>query len=196
MAGAIEIVLFDLGKVVVDFDTSRIVTALRRFSAASPEEITRLLSVSPLYHDFERGAITPAALHAELQRTLSFTLPYEAFVPLWNDIFTRKPEMEAVVRAAKGKCRIGALSNTNELHWEFLRSNFDIMNEFDEYFLSHQLHCRKPEEAIYRKVLERTGVPGERIMYIDDIPAFIAAACRAGIRGVVFESPRQVQELL
>jgi HAD superfamily hydrolase (TIGR01509 family) len=194
MAEQIEVILFDLGKVIVDFDTMRIAREVSRRSGATREDIVRLISSSSLYHDFEKGNIAPVDFLAAIESQLSFTIPYAEFLPVWNDIFTLKPEMETYVRQMKRKYRIAALSNTNELHWAFLKEKFDIMRIFDDLFLSCELHCRKPEEEIYKKALDRYKLPPGRIAYIDDVPAFVAVACGLGIQGYVFKSVEDLKE--
>ncbi|MGA2090405.1 MAG: HAD family hydrolase [Endomicrobiales bacterium] len=194
MAQPIDIILFDLGNVVVDFDSRRIVKEFAHRSGASPHDIAQLISTSTLYHDFEQGTVTPAELHKALEHHLSFTIPYPEFLPIWNDIFSAKPDMEEFIRDMKTKCRIAALSNTNELHWNYLKEKFDIMNIFDDYFLSFQLHCRKPQEVIYSKVLDYYKVSPETIAYIDDVPSFISVARNLGIQGHIFTTVDDVKQ--
>jgi len=139
-----------------------------------------------VYHDFERGTISPAAFHVAIENHLSVVIPYPEFLLIWNDLFTQKTDMEAFVREMKRKCRIAALSNTNTLHWSYLQEKFDIISEFDDYFLSFQLRCRKPEKAIYQHALDYYKLPPEKIAYIDDVPSFVAVAQSMGIQGYVF----------
>ncbi len=44
----------------------------------------------------------------------------------------------------------------------------------------------KPEEKIYRALLDRYALRPEETVFIDDNPENIAAANRFGIRGVIF----------
>lgn len=196
MAQKVDIVLFDLGKVVVDFDTSRIVTELAGRTKKSPEDIARAISTEPLYHDFERGRITAADFHRALQHTLGLVVSFNEFLPIWNNIFTQKPDMEQLVRETKRRFRIAALSNTNELHWNYLRQQFRIMHSFDDYFLSHTLHTRKPEEKIFNAVLAYYGLAPNRIAYFDDVPEYTAAARERGILAHVFTTVEEARALI
>ena len=43
---------------------------------------------------------------------------------------------------------------------------------------------RKPEPEIYALLLRRLGLPGPAVIYIDDMPEFLAAAAGFGIHGI------------
>lgn len=196
MAQKVDIILFDLGKVVVDFDTSRIVTAFAGHTKKDPEVIARAISTDALYHDFERGNITAADFHRGLKSALGLEISFAEFLPLWNDIFSAKPDSEQLVRDTKRRFRIAALSNTNELHWHFLKQRFRIMHAFDDFFLSHTVHARKPEEKIFSAVLSYYGLQAGRIAYFDDVPEYVDAARARGIRAHVFTSADEARALI
>lgn len=196
MAQKVDIILFDLGKVVVDFDTNRIVNAFAGHTKKGPDAIARAISTEPLYHDFERGHITAADFHRSLNTALGLEMDFNEFLPLWNDIFTPKPDSEQLVRDTKRRFRIAALSNTNELHWNFLKQRFRIMHTFDDLFLSHTLHARKPEEKIFSAVLSYYGLQAGRIAYFDDVPEYVDAARAHGIQAHVFTSADEARALI
>lgn len=63
-------------------------------------------------------------------------------------------------------------------------------------FLSFELGLRKPDRAIYERVLAESGVKPERIIYVDDIPAYTRAAADLKIQVVTFESAAQLERAL
>ncbi len=67
------------------------------------------------------------------------------------------------------------LSNTSHEHWVTF-PQYEVFALFDHRYGSHQLALRKPEEAIYRELEQRTGYSGGEIMFFDDLPENIAAA--------------------
>lgn len=196
MAQKVDIILFDLGKVVVDFDTTRIVNAFAGHTKTGPDAIARAISTEPIYHDFERGHISAADFHRALKSVLGLEMTFNEFLPLWNNIFTAKPDSEQLVRDTKKRFRIAALSNTNELHWNFLKQRFRIMHSFDDLFLSHTLHARKPEDKVFTAVLSYYGLQAARIAYFDDVPDYVAAAREHGIQAHVFTTADAARALI
>lgn len=86
------------------------------------------------------------------------------------------------IRSLSKTYLIATLSNTNVLHWERLCSETDVERLFHRCFLSHRIGLLKPDEAVYRRVLEELDVPPERIVYVDDLELNVEAARRLGIR--------------
>ena len=81
------------------------------------------------------------------------------------------------------------LSNNNPLSCACFSKMMDEAGlPFDKYFkkcfFSFRLHQLKPFPEIYRTAIEGIGLPPEEILFIDDAPANIEAAQRAGIRTI------------
>src|ERR1044071_10121976 len=87
-------VVFDLGKVLVDFDYSvagRRIAALSRMSAA---EVQAFIDHSPLLFRLETGQINGEQFFAEVQSTTGFRGTFAAFSDFFADIFTPIEPME------------------------------------------------------------------------------------------------------
>jgi HAD superfamily hydrolase (TIGR01509 family) len=54
----------------------------------------------------------------------------------------------------------------------------------------------KPSPIIYREALKACRVRAEEAVYIDDIPAYVAAAQQLGMTGIQFKSPEQLVSAL
>lgn len=66
----------------------------------------------------------------------------------------------------------------------------------DDWFFSGELGVLKPEAAIYAHVQEVLGVDGRDLLFFDDRPANVAAACRAGWDARLWESDRVTADTL
>ena len=70
--------------------------------------------------------------------------------------------------------RLGLLSNTNPFMMDFMRSGAfsdrkkSIEDYFDVLFLSYEMRICKPDEEIFRQVLQREGAKAEECLFIDD----------------------------
>jgi glucose-1-phosphatase len=167
-----KIVLFDLGKVLVDFEW---ITAANRIAPrskfAAPELMDKMLR-SPILPRYERGLLSTAEFFDEIRRAIDYRGSFEEFAEGFANIFSEVPAMvglQARVRAAGVPTYI--FSNTNDLAVSHIRRAFPFFSNFDGYFLSYELHQMKPEPGIYEEAERVTGCRGAEILYLDDFPA-------------------------
>lgn len=66
-----------------------------------------------------------------------------------------------------------------------LMRGMGVLAGFDPVVLSCATGCRKPEPRAFAHVLDRLGLPGEAVAYVDDIPEYVAAATALGIRAIL-----------
>ena len=184
-----DLIIFDLGHVLVDFDFKKVVRNLQRYSPLTEKEIRHYFAHTPLWDRFERGRMTPRDFFKSLQNDLKLKgLTFEAFEPLWNRIFWEKADTVAILRRLRGRYRLAMLSNVNVMHWEHIRTHHAFMAWFDVPIPSYAVGHRKPDPEIYRLTLERAGISPARALFIDDVPGHVRAAQAVGIRGLQFLS--------
>ena len=79
------------------------------------------------------------------------------------------------------------LSNTNEIHWKwscehaFPYKTFRVEDYFEHIFLSYEMKMAKPDEEIFRKVLDDAGLDPKETFFIDDSEANCMTARSLGI---------------
>ena len=193
----IKVVIFDLGRVLVDFDHWIAAQKISVLSRNHPQEIFDLFFNSPLVQLFEEGKSSPDDFFAGVSRALGLNIGFSEFLPVWNQIFFVSEENKAVYRLGKklrGRYRLALLSNINVLHFNYLKENFQVFDIFHDIFASCEMGCIKPSTEIYNKVISSLNVlPGE-IFYTDDRPELIEQANSLGIRGFVFKSSKQLKD--
>ena len=175
-----ELVVFDLGKVLLNFDYS---IAIRRFSERSDagiEEIKELVNSSVQY-DYESGKITTDEFFEYVKNGARFLGDRSEFVDFFSDIFS---PMELMInffnRVKSASIPTCVFSNTNEIAIQYISKRFPFYGCFDYYVLSYEEKGMKPDEPIYRVVEQRTIKSGESILYIDDRPENIETGNRLG----------------
>ena len=189
MAQAIKILLFDLGRVLVDFDHLRSAQRIAAFCSKTPRQIYDLFFESGATIAFEAGKITPEDFYLQVKQMLDLKLSYDSFEPIWNDIFFLSAKNRSVfglVNNLRVNYKIALLSNINILHYEYLKKNFPVFGAFDRIFLSFQMGLVKPDKKIYNRVIRDLGVSPQEIFYTDDRPELMESAKSLGIRGCVF----------
>ena len=84
------------------------------------------------------------------------------------------------------------LSNTNEVHYHFLQSRYNVARHFNELILSYEVGYSKPHEEIYREVLRRSKLDAQDCLFVDDLAPNIHTASTLGMHTIHF---RGVQDL-
>ena len=180
-----KVILFDLGKVLVDFDWRVAANRIAAYSEISAEEIIAFFKGTDLMVRFETGAISPEAFYQEIRAAIGYRSDIDEFRTAFSDIFTEIPEMvrlHAALRAAR--IPVWIFSNTNDWAVSHIRKEFPFFSEFDGYFLSYVIGAMKPHPRIYESAEHVTGFQGEEILYIDDLAENVEAGAMRGWQAI------------
>jgi len=199
---SIEVILFDLGNVILPFNHYQIAEKLLPF--AQRKEFQDPQKIFSYLFDWKTGAInlfdegkqSPQEFFQSLRESLQLSISFEAFVPIWTQIFIEDQGVSKIIRSLKGKWRLGLLSNTDPLHFEYIVSTFPIVSELEKWILSYQVGYKKPDPRIFQKAIEWAGVEPDRILFIDDTQSHVEAAVSLGIQGIPFVSAQQLRQVL
>ncbi len=179
-------VFFDLGKVLLNFDWEAVCKGAGTCCDADPMRMIRWIATSQHIQDYECGKLTSRQFYEHARAALGFHGRFEDFAELWSDIFTEIPETVALVRQLKGRVPIALLSNTNEMHIDWVMGRWDFMRLFDHMVLSFRERCAKPEAEIYRRALAKVGVKPADAFFVDDRPENVAGAQAVGMDAMCF----------
>jgi HAD superfamily hydrolase (TIGR01509 family) len=193
----IKAVVFDLGKVLVDFDYGIAGRNLAARAKMPAGDLGRFLVHVPLIIRYETGALTSEQFYQEVRQASGFSGDMEEFASSFADIFT---PIEAMVRLHADLRHHGfptyIFSNTNELAIRFIRRNFPFFQNFDGYILSYEHGSMKPEPKLYEVVEAQSGCRGPEILYLDDRPENIEAGAQRGWQVILQESPEKTHALI
>jgi glucose-1-phosphatase len=190
-----ELIIFDLGRVLLDFDFMKVVRGLQKHSPHSSQEIRHYFKTTPHWDRFERGVMNEKAFFKSLTTDLKLNgLHYEAFMPLWNDIFEEISGTVAILEKLRKSYRLAMISNVNPMHWKHVQKNHSFMKWFEHPIASYAVGHRKPELEIYHLTLKRAKVNPSEAVFIDDVKAHILAARSIGIRAHHFIDAKRLQK--
>lgn len=192
----IEAVIFDLGRVLLDFDHRIAASKISGFTDKPPEEIFNLFFDSGLTRLFEEGKIPPDGFFLKVKEILSLDLRFDEFTAIWNDIFFLTAENLAVYELARGlkkRYKVALLSNINVLHLEHIKKRFPVLDAFHNVITSYESGMIKPEIRLYSKALEILGAEAADTFYTDDRPELVESAKSLGIRGFVFQGVEKLK---
>jgi glucose-1-phosphatase len=190
-------IIFDLGKVLIDFDFKRGYRALESLCSYPAAEIPKRLATTNLVERFETGLVEPRDFVEQFSGILNLHLDYDHFCRLWSSIFTATLVPESMLEGLAARYRLLLLSNTNALHFEMLRQNYGpMLRHFHHLILSYEVHAMKPQPEVFQAAVERAGCRAEECFYTDDISAYVEAARQMGIDAVQFESSDHLEREL
>lgn len=183
-------VVFDLGKVLLDFDYGRAAKTLSVHSDVSATEFRAIVDQSPLLHRFETGLISTAGFFEEIRRLTGYNGPEALFIAAFGDIFDEIPEMVALHQGLSGRgVPTFVFSNTNELAIGHIRRAFPFFAGFTGHIYSYEARSMKPAGGIYDALERLSGLGGADLLYIDDRPENIDAGAARGWRTILHTAP-------
>lgn len=184
---AIRTLIFDLGKVIVDFSYAEAYTRMQSLSGLNPDELRARLFAGPLAVDFECGRVDSHSFIAEVNRRMETSIAPADFGILWSSIFHATPLIpESLLQRLGASHRLVLLSNTNPLHFAMIRETYPHIEHFHSLVLSYELGVMKPDPAIYRAALDQAQCAPDECLFFDDMPENVAGARATGLHARQF----------
>ncbi len=190
-----DVVLFDLGGVLIDFGG---VAAMKELAGIdTDDELWRRWLACEWVRTFERGHCSADEFARGVVADWALALEPEEFLAAFRS-WPRGPLPGAaeLVGEVRATIRAGCLSNTNSLHWEDHYGRWTVLEQLDERFLSFEIGHVKPDRSIFDRVAELLGTRPERVLFVDDNRINVDAALDAGFRAVRAVGPDQARRAL
>ena len=194
MAPGAQAIVYDFGNVLVEIDFDRVVATWARHANVPFDELKPRFRHGPAYEAHERGEIDVARYFQSLREELGIDIPDAAFAEGWDAVFLEPiaPTIELVHRLAPIVPQY-VFSNTNAAHHAHWGPRYrDALAPIRRHFLSHEMGLRKPEAVAFQRLASELGLPPERILFFDDLPANVAAAREVGLEAVLVRSTEDV----
>lgn len=186
--GKFKALLFDLGKVILHFDFTPAFKRLSAETGLKPDQISDFFSRSGLEVLYDGGKITSKDFYLEVKKGLRHNLGYGEFREIWNRIFKLNSEIVSLIQELKSRYRLVLISNTNHMHFEYIRKKYSVMHCFDRHILSYKEKVRKPDERIYRRAMRACSARAREIFYIDDREDLTSAAKELGFHTFTYKN--------
>ena len=143
-------VVFDLGKVLLEFDYGIVARRLAAHSGRDAEQIRGLLDQSPLLFRLESGQMTNEEFFDEVSSLTGYTGGFGEFANIFGDIFSAihpMIDLHGQLRARGVPTFI--FSNTNELAVRHIRANYAFFAHFTDYIYSHEAGAMKSCDFLF-----------------------------------------------
>ncbi len=178
----IKTIIFDFGDIFINLDKP---ATLRELEKHNIQKFSEQIKKNNL--DYEKGLISSEAF-VNVYRGEYQHLDKKQILNSWNAILMDFPEyrFKFIKKLATEKdYQLILLSNTNEIHIDYVKENVpffeDFKNCFDAFYLSHEINYRKPDAAIFKFVMENHDLKPEQCLFIDDTKENTEAAASLGM---------------
>jgi len=176
--------LFDMDEVLYDYDWRARMAGLTELTGLELAELRRRW-----WHDegewaAEAGGLVCGGPHrSALCAALGVELTAEAWVANRRSAMRARPDAIAAVERAAQLGRVSLLTNNGPLLDEHLPTIApEIAPLFGEHLRTTSRYgARKPDPAVFERVLEHYGMPAEHVFFVDELSENVAAAESLGL---------------
>lgn len=192
---AIEVVLFDLGGVLIELGGMGEMSAFAR--EGEEDELWRRWLECPWVRRFETGQCDANSFANGMVEAWSMNVGPEEFLAAftsWPRGFF--PGAREMIQSIDANRRVACFSNTNEIHADRHTDEFGISELFETRFFSHEMGVLKPDREAFDFVIEALGCAPEQILFLDDNQINVHGARAAGLRAERACGPTEAKAIL
>lgn len=179
----IKNIIFDFGDIFINLDKEATPKGLAKLGIPKMTD-----EIVQLNHDYEKGMIDSEDFINFFQE--KYTISKSDLLVAWNAILLDFPEKRfQFLRdlTASKKYRLFLLSNTNDLHFQYVKEVWglkfynDFKDCFEQFYLSYEIKLRKPDKEIFEFVLSENGLIANETLFVDDLKENTDGASLLGI---------------
>lgn len=192
----IDTVIFDLGKVLADYDWESYLDQFF-FDAKTYQVLADAIFLSEAWILGDRGSVTPEEwLQCFIQNAPDYEKKVrQVYEGLAGCVHKFAYTDRLIAHFREKGYRIYYLSNYSEGLYEMTQKEIRFIDSLDGGVFSYKEKCIKPEEKIYKILLARYNIKPENAIFFDDRPENVEAARMLGMQAVVF-TPEVVKNIL
>ncbi len=193
----IKNIIFDIGNVLAAWRWREFYERFQ-YSPDVTERLARATVLSPLWEEFDRGAMDEEALLDKfIENDPGLEKEIRRVRENIHDMLGRYDYAIPWLQDLKGKgYKVYYLSNFSRKAHQECAHVLDFLPLMDGGILSYQEKLIKPDPAIYQLLLRRYGLKAEECVFLDDTKKNVEEAVRQGMEGIVFYSRELAVEKL
>jgi HAD superfamily hydrolase (TIGR01509 family) len=190
-------VVFDVGGVLLEWNPASTIAKLYP-DAATQAVIRQQMFEHADWHEFDRGTLSYEAAISHFARQTGRS-PDETRALIHATRESLQP-IEGTVRLVENLAAAGVhlylLSNMPVSTFEYLVQHHRFFSHFKHLVISGAILLVKPEPAIYKHLVEQTGIVPAESVFIDDLLKNVVAAQECGFHAIQFSDPESCREQL
>ena len=188
------VIALDAGGVLVNYDFQKVFVEMsKKFGIELDPDDTP--DLSHIFYPLETGKTPWSDIPEKLNRALNLSLDQDQWHTLCCCIFLGEvPGMRALLTDLKSDFTLIALSNTIQVHWEWVQQEYPIFGLLDGWVVSYEEGAVKPDAAIYNIFSERFCGGQPPFYFTDDNSKNVEAAKKLGWEAGVFNDAATLKE--
>ena len=191
----IKNIVFDFGKVLVDYDFNVYVSSLFDGDKEKESRYLSIITAEEFNIPSDRGDM-PFKDFIRMQEELhpEFAPQLHLMLDRYIDAITGEiPGMRELLVDLKGRgYRLLGLTNWCESIYDVLKA-YDIFSLLDGMLISCEEKMIKPDPAIYRRLCEKFSILPNESVFIDDRIANVEAAAKEGFTALLFKDTENLK---
>ena len=199
----IKNIIFDLGGVIINIDYQKTIDAFKKLSKADATIEFNQKNQSELFDELETGRISNEAFRQKVREHYQVAGSDEEIDAAWNAMLLDIPkERIELLRALRKDHKLFLLSNTNAIHLiafnKIVQDSFGMpaLDElFDKCYYSHLVDDRKPNPAIFERIVAENNLQKAETLFIDDSIQHIESAEKVGIKTLHLAPPLTINQV-
>jgi len=183
-------VVFDAGGVLLEWDPPKVIARLFPDPVVQAE-LRRQIFEHPDWHEYDRGSLSESAASEHFAK-LSGRSPAEILGLIRAAAESLRPiddTIKMLEELAAGGVNLYLLSNMPVTTFDFLIKRHKFFAHFKQLVISGAILLLKPEPAIYKHLVEKTGIVPAESVFIDDLLRNVIAARESGLHAIQFRDP-------
>jgi putative hydrolase of the HAD superfamily len=186
-------VIFDLGQVLTLVDESVAVRVVSARTGRAEDEVNTAMFSPERKLPLESGSQTWAEYSEMIRSELDLDMDDNEFRAVFTSVLTPYEPMFDIVRSLAPRFKLGCCSNTSGAHWDEIRASVPVTDLFGPKVLSFEVGSMKPDQRIYRDLINACAAKPHQIVFIDDNQKNIESALVAGIQALQFTTIQQLE---
>ena len=186
--GGIKAVIFDYGGVLARTVDPEPRAVWERDLGLAPGTLTTVVHDEQLWVAAQNGSIQSDAHWQAVGEALELSAAQLRGLraSFYGGDVLNRPLLTCIDRLRRQGVALGLLSNfSTDLRGMLAAQN--LLRRFDHLAISAEIGVMKPDAAAYEAILGMLALPAPACVFIDDLPANVAAALALGMHGIVFE---------
>ena len=194
----IDTIVFDLGGVLIDWNPRY----LYRTIFATEAEVEGFLSevCKPEWNEQQdAGRPLDEATEILVRQHPEWEAEIRAYYGRWEEMLggLNLGTVEILDNlAGSGQYRLYALTNWSAETFPVAYERYEFFRHFEGIVVSGAEKCKKPDQKIYKILLERHQIDPAKAVFIDDSPKNVKGAQKTGMHAIHFQTPMQLREEL
>ncbi len=183
-----------MGGVVLNGKIETVLNAIADKLNINNEEFSNLFRIHK--NELQTGKMKIIELCELVKEKFNIT---EDIIPIWKDCYiqtmTFNNETIELINKLRKNYKIAVITNASDLHTEINKER-NAFQYFDEVIASNEIGITKPDERIYRIMLDKLKVKSEECIFVDDREAQVLPATVLGMKGVLFSTvPKFIEDV-